>query len=427
MLSMRYSRLISTTRETPGAAQTPGHALLMQAGFIRELSEGLYSFLPLGSRVLANITRLIRAEMHRLEGQEVLVPLVNPADIWERSGRAALLGEELVQFSDRTGRRLVLAPTHEEAMVDLLRNAATSQRQFPIFLFQFQTKFRNEARPRGGLLRTREFEMSDGYSFHRTFAGLNNFVPRVHEAYLRIFRACNLPVVTAAAAADPLPGDRSLEFYMPWESGDDVLVRCSECGQAVNQEIAGGGHPQPERVAETRCIHCGAELRRERAVELGTIQRLGDSCTRRLKLLLTDGSGRRFFPHVGAYGIGIGRLMAAVAEANNDRRGLVWPVALAPFPCYLAGIGRAAVVSAAAEALHEELGDDVLYDDRRESINAKFRDADLMGVPFRLIVSRRTLDAGRVELLTRGSCRVEELPLAGAAQTVLDRIREVRT
>ncbi len=556
---MRYSRLLShTTRDYPRSVRSAGHALLQRGGFIRPLSQGLYSFLPLGLRVVSRVTELIRREMLALEGQEVLLPLVNPLELWRSTGRAEIAARDLVGFRDASGRDMVLAPTHEEAMVALVKSVVTSYRQLPVFLFQFQTKYRNETRPRGGLLRTREFVMNDGYSFHRSATDLNNFYPRVFAAYERIFDACRIPFVTAEAAVGMMLGDRSMEFLMPSDAGDDRVIRCEKCGYAANAEVAVGtlsrpvGDPQPlttvpshgaatmgelaavfecgrdaltktmvysngdelvlavvrgdqevsseklERalgtpglhfanreelafygidpravgpidlpldlleldvtvrvvvddvVANTpnlivssnesgihfanvnfgrdfesdlvhdiarilpgaRCANCASELVEQRVVELGNIFKLGDYYTRRLRLTLSDAKGRRFHPQMGAYGIGIGRLVAAIAESNHDRRGLDWPPGLAPYPFLLMGIGRSPKVAGVLEALHGELGDAFLYDDRRESISTKFRDADLMGIPMRLIVSPRTLEQGKVELLERGSTKVRPVSVA---------------
>ena len=555
---MRYSRLLShTTRDHPRSVRTAGNALLQRGSFIRPLSQGLYSFLPLGLRVVHRITDLIRREMLALEGQEVLLPLVNPLDLWQSTGRAIVAGDDLVGFRDASGRDMVLAPTHEEAMVALVKSVVTSYRQLPVFLFQFQTKYRNESRPRGGLLRTREFVMGDGYSFHRSATDLNNFYPRVFAAYERIFAACRIPVVTAEASVGMMLGDRSMEFLMPSDAGDDRVIRCERCGYAANAEVAVGtlnrpvDDPRPlttvpshgavtmgelarvfdcaretltktmvysngdelvlavvrgdqevsgeklERALATpglhladreelafyginplaigpidlpldlleldvkvrvvvddvvantpnlivasstagthlinvnfgrdfqselvcdiarvlpgaRCSTCGAQLERQKVIELGHIFKLGDYYSRQLRLRLTDSRGRSFYPSIGAYGIGIGRLLAAIAESNHDRRGLDWPHSLAPYGFFLMGIGRSPRVVAALEALHDDFSDEILYDDRRESISTKFRDADLMGIPYRLIVSPRTLEQGQAELLERGSTSVRAVAL----------------
>ncbi|MBU8913141.1 MAG: proline--tRNA ligase [Spirochaetales bacterium] len=569
---MRYSRLVSKTiRETPKSVRVPSHALLLRGGFIRPLSQGLFSYLPLGTRVVRRLKRLIREEMIGLGGQEVFLPLTNPRQIWIDSGRDAIYGEDMIRFEVRSGKKLVLAPTHEEAMVELVKSVVTSYRELPVFLFQFQTKFRNEERPRGGLIRTKEFVMKDGYSFHRSFTELNNFFPRVFEAYTRIFQACRVPAVPAESSVGMMMGDRSYEFLMPTEHGDDLVIRCAGCGYTANADVAVGDLDSPEeepgevgrvetgrahtmeqlsgelgvprsRLAKTmvyshddelilavvrgdqevsseklralirrtslqladrdelqfhgiladyvspiglpvdilnlnlsvrvivdvvvertpnltiatneegvhltnvnhgrdfsgeitgdisrvlpgaRCHHCGGELVEERVLELGHIFRLGDYYSRRLKLSFADATGRRFHPVMGSYGLGLGRLMAAVAEANHDKRGINWPPALAPYRYFLMAIGRSAKLAKIAEGIHEELGDDVLFDDRRVSISAKFKDADLIGVPYRLILSHRTAERGEVELLARGMRSPRRLPIRGIAATLGDLAEEL--
>jgi prolyl-tRNA synthetase len=564
---MRYSRLVSrTVRETPKSIRAPSHALLLRGGFIRPLAQGLYSFLPLGARVLGKLTGLIREEMEALGGQEVVLPLANPESIWEASGRASMYGEDMIHFRDRGGHGLVLAPTHEEAMVDLVKSLVTSYRELPIFLFQFQTKFRNEERPRAGLIRTREFVMKDAYSFHRSFAELNNFFPRVFQAYARIFERCRIPAVPAEAAVGMMMGDRSFEFLMPCEHGDDTVIRCESCGYTANADVAigdldrpeedageiarldtGGAHTMgqvsrtlgiprsrlaktivysddgglvlavvrgdqevsPEKlrtigggeplrlaereelefhgilpdfvspiglprdvmeldisvrvivdnvVAETpnlalaaneegvyltnvnygrdfeaeivediarvlpgaRCHHCGGELVTERVLELGHIFRLGSHYCERANLALVDAKGARFHPWMGSYGLGLGRLMAAVVEANRDKRGINWPPELAPYRYFLMAIGRSAKLARIAEQIHDDIGDDVLFDDRRESISAKFRDADLIGVPYKIILSHRTAERGEVELISRQHPAPRGVPIEGIRAALRD-------
>jgi prolyl-tRNA synthetase len=564
---MRYSRLVSkTVRETPKSVRIPSHALLLRGGFIRPLSQGLFSYLPLGTRVLLRLTRLIRDEMVALGGQEVLLPLANPRQLWVESGRDEVYGDDMIHFQDRTGKNLVLAPTHEEAMVELVKSVVTSYRELPLFLFQFQTKFRNEERPRGGLIRTREFVMKDGYSFHRSFAELNNFFPKVFEAYSRIFQACRVPAVPAEASVGMMMGDRSYEFLMPTEFGDDLVIRCAGCGYTANADVAVGDLESPveepaevqrvdtgdvhtmiqlsrrldvprSRLAKTvvyaggeelilavvrgdqevspdklsalvkltplrmanreeleshgiqadfvspvglpkdvmdldlkvrvvvddvvartpnltiaaneegvcltnvnhgrdfhgelvgdiarvlpgaLCHHCGGELVEERVLELGHIFRLGEYYSRCLRLSFTDATGRRFHPAMGSYGIGLGRLMAAIVESNHDKRGINWPPALAPYRYFLMAIGRSAKLARIAEGIHEELGDDVLFDDRRESISAKFKDADLIGVPYRLILSHRSAQRGEVEVIGRGMPSPRRVPINGIAAALAD-------
>lgn len=238
---MRYSDLfIKTLRDVPGRLQAPSYRLLVQGGFIRTVGKGLFSYTPLGLRVIRRIETVIREEMERLGGQEVLLPLVSPREIWSLSGRDTIIDQDMVRFLDRGGKELVLSPTHEEAMVDLMRHGARSYRDLPKFLYQFQTKFRDEPKTRCGLVRAREFVMNDAYSFHRSFADLNSFFPKVFAAYTRIFQRCGLSVVAAEAGVGYMGGQRSFEFLMPSQCGDDYLVTCDSCSYAANEDVAIG-------------------------------------------------------------------------------------------------------------------------------------------------------------------------------------------
>jgi prolyl-tRNA synthetase len=552
---MRYSRLFTKTlTQTPKSVKSPSYQLLMQGGFLRPMSKGLFSLTPLGMRVMRNLTRIIDEEMQALGGQEVQVPLVNPRDMWIQSGRDALIEDDMVRFRDREGRELVLAPTHEEAMVELLRQGLRSYRDLPVFLYQFQTKFRDEERTRCGMVRAREFVMKDGYSFHRSFADLNNFFPRVFAAYERVFRRCGVEVIPAEAGVGYMGGDRSYEFLMPSRCGDDYLVRCNACDYAANEEVAVGAkevfHEAPrdlsredvsgeksvnaaarargisrERVLKTMlfrsgealvvavvrgdhevseeklsrvagipihgqataeqltihgligpwlsplslpqeccerllvvvddaaadssnfvagtnvrgeialnvnfgrdfggdivadiisvpegagCIHCNrGSLERVRAMELGNVFRLGDFYTRAMNFRIREESGRRTYPHMGSYGIGMGRLMAAIVDSNRDDRGIVWPMEVAPFRVFLMSIGKSLSVRDMVDRVYRDLGPDVLLDDRHESISHKLKDADLLGIPLRVVVSRTSVETGVLELAMRHSEKVLQVP-----------------
>ncbi|MBT3274319.1 MAG: proline--tRNA ligase [Spirochaetales bacterium] len=236
---MRYSALFGKTfREIPHELKSKSQILLVQGGFVRFLGRGLYSYLPLGIEVLRKIENLMRDEMVALAGQEVRVPLVNPLDLWQRGGREAMISNGMARFADRHGRDLVLSPSHEEAMVELVRSGLKSYRDLPIFLFQFQTKFRDEEKPKSGLIRAREFVMKDAYSFHRTYHELNNFFPRVFAAYQRIFARCGLKAVTAEGSVGFMGGEKAYEFLMPTDEGNNVVIVCRKCGYQANQEIA---------------------------------------------------------------------------------------------------------------------------------------------------------------------------------------------
>lgn len=249
-----------TRREVPKGVIAPSHQLLHRAGYVRGLGRGLFALLPLGLRVAMRIEEIIRQELAALGGLEVHTPLVTPMESWKRSGRSELATPDMVSFRDRFGKQLVLSPTHEETMVELVQSGLISYRDLPAFLFQFQEKYRDEERTRGGMVRTREFRMSDAYSFHRSFSDLNNFFPRVFRAYERVFRTCSVPIVAAEAGVGFMGGERSYEFLTPSSHGDDYLVECPNCGYVANRDVAvaarssGTGRPRPlERIATPDC------------------------------------------------------------------------------------------------------------------------------------------------------------------------------
>ena len=570
---MLFSRLLGTTlREVPTDVRSESYRLLLRAGYVRPLGAGLFSYLPLGYRVFRRLRRVIAEEMEKLGGQEVSVALVNPHDLWQRSGRAELTGRDLATFEDRSGRRLVLSPTHEEAMVELVRTCINSYRDLPVFLYQFQTKFRDEEKTGYGLIRTKEFVMKDAYSFHRSFTDLNNFFPRVFATYMRIFERCGVPAKAAEAGVGYMGGDRSFEFVMPCSCGDDRLMTCPSCGYSANAEVAvaareiDGSPPEPlerltapgcnnmakaadylnvprGRMAKTlvfrtghglvmvvvrgdhsvsleklsqvaggpifglakrtvfdaagvdpgfispvgleerwiggepieivvdaavaeasnlviganeqdvyfrnanfgrdfdadrvgdisrvpegsTCRNCGATLEEEPAVELGHIFRLGTLYSEALSLRFRGDRDEQLLPFMGSYGIGLGRLLAATVESNHDENGIIWPEELAPFRFYLMSIGRSLEVRRRSFEVYDRLEGDVLLDDRHESVSSKFNDAQLLGIPYRIVVSAETLAEGTVEVHSRRTGETWKVPLerveelkAGERQPAMD-------
>ncbi|MBB6481138.1 proline--tRNA ligase [Spirochaeta isovalerica] len=236
---MRYTRLFGkTVKEAQNELFQESYSLLFKGGFARPLGQGLYCYLPMGMKVLRNIKRIISEEMEYLGGAEIQAPLVNPADLWEESSRLEIMGNSLIRFKDIRNAEMVLAPTHEEAVVSLVKQSLHSYRDFPIFLFQFQTKFRNEYRTRGGMIRTREFEMNDAYSFHRSYSDLNNFFPQVFAAYERIFQRCDVPYITAESEVGVMQGSRAYEFLTEDPQGKDTVVLCRNCGYRAREEVA---------------------------------------------------------------------------------------------------------------------------------------------------------------------------------------------
>jgi len=545
---MRLSKLFGKTlRQVPAEAETPSHQLLLRAGLIQQLAAGIYSYLPLGWQVLRKIEQIIREEMDAAGGQELFMPALHPVELWQASGRHQTMREVLFHLTDKRERPFVLGPTHEEIIVDLFKRHVQSYRDLPLMLYQIQTKFRDEARPRGGLIRVREFTMKDLYSFDTNWEGLDESCQKMIRAYQNTFDRCGVPTSLVEADSGAIGGKDSWEFMFFCDSGEDQALICSAGDYAANAEkaefrkppipaeppqpieevstpgikaidelcaflgiapwqtlkavfyaadgqpafvairgdmevnetklrntlgavelrlmddaelnqaglVAGyaspiglksvrvvaddavpsspnlvGGANKPDAhlrnlnygrdwtadivtdIALARegdlCPRCGSPLRLQRAIEMGHVFKLGTVYSDKLGATFLDRDGVAKPVVMGTYGIGTGRLLSAVVEANHDEQGIIWPPALAPYQTHLVALGmdRPDVVEA-CQRLYEELqsasgvGISVLYDDRDESPGVKFNDADLLGMPLRLTVSPRTLARQSVEVKRR--------------------------
>ena len=492
---MRYTQLFGKTlRNVHHDVKSEGFALLLRGGFVRTHGNGLFSYLPLGYRVVQRVKRIIREEMELLGGQEVSVPLVNPLEIWEKSGRARLIQRDMVRFQDRTARHMVLAPSHEETFVELVRIGLRSYRDLPVFMYQFQNKFRDEERIRYGLIRGKEFLMKDAYSFHRSSSDFNNFFPKVFAAYMRIFDRCGLDVKAAESGVGYMGGSKAFEFLLPCDLGEDLMIECPTCGYTANRTVAMGvkefnadtpkeleevatpdcttmedvsayldvsrdklaktmvfktlrgmvmavvrgdyevsreklsrylndpvldiadeeelrnmgyvpGYLSPIGLensmpiivdgtvaqsanlvvganregyhlrnanfgrdfetshvadismikAQNRCLQCNSKLREVRSLEIGNIFKLEDFYSQSMELFFQDENGKKVYPYMGSYGIGIDRLIGAVAEKYHDRNGIIWPTEIAPFRFFLMGIGKSRSVHQRVEEIYKEM------------------------------------------------------------------------
>jgi prolyl-tRNA synthetase len=572
------SRLFGRTlRETPADAEMASHQLLLRAGMIRPLGVGIYTYMPLGWRVLHKITRILRHEMDALGGQELLMPVVHPAEVWQSSGRWDSVDETLLRFRDRTGHGMALAMTHEEVVADLLRREVDSYRQLPLMVYHVQTKFRDERRSRGGLIRVREFVMKDAYSAHADAADLDAYYPRMLEAYRSVFRRCGLDPLLVYADSGMMGGTRSHEFVLLHDSGEDSVATCDVCGLAANTEQATFLRPAPEVspashdceivevatpecttiedvanylgvptsqtlkavffstegeqpelvfaiirgdlevnevklgnavggralgpaeeeeiratgavpgyaspmgvcnarviadesvlpgygyvtganrhgyhrtgvqygrdfVAEQvtdialvregdRCPRCEGHWHIQRGIELGHCFQLGTHYTAPADITYTDADGQEQPIVMASYGIGTGRLMAAIVEKHHDEYGIRWPVSVAPYAVHLVSLVRGEDLVADADALYlrlAEAGIETLYDDRPGlSAGVRFNDADLIGCPLRLTFGQRSLERGGVEVKPRISKERKVIPLDEIAEYVgefaMDRTRD---
>ncbi len=566
---MRYSQLLITTaKETPAEAEVISHQLLLRAGFIRKLTSGLYTYLPLGLAALRKVEKIVREEMNRAGAQEILMPMVQPADLWEESGRWKQYGPELLRFKDRHQRDCCLGPTHEEVVTDVARREIHSYRQLPVNLYQIQTKFRDEIRPRFGLMRGREFVMKDAYSFDASEAGAEESYRKMREAYNRIFKRCGLEFRAVEADSGSIGGSFSHEFMVLAKTGEDTLVICQSCDYAANLEKAKAAFPaqqensdepqscvkmatpgmkkvdavaaflslttqqviktmiyladgelvavlvrgdrevQPVKLknllgatdveladddtvwqttklpvgyigpvglplkfvadhevmfmvnaaaganekgfhltgvnpgrdfmpalvgdlrqvtAEDRCPLCGGALRLTEGIEVGHIFKLGTKYSAAMNATFQDADGQEKVMIMGCYGIGVSRVVAAAIEQNHDANGIIFPLPLAPVQVLVLNLDlKNPAITAAAEQLHQELeaaGIEVLYDDRDERPGSKFKDADLLGIPYRVTVGKGVEKDGTVELRLRRCGETTMLPLTQAAAEIADRIK----
>ena len=567
---MRWSTMhIPTLRDDPADAGAPSHRLLLRAGYIRQLMAGHYSLLPLGQRVRLKVIGIIREEMDRIGAQEFLMPVMHPAELWIKSGRWELMGDELFRLKDRKGADFVLGMTHEE-IISTLATEMESYRELPQLWYQFQTKLRDEPRPKAGLMRTREFTMKDSYSFDLDAAGLDVSFLAHRDAYVRIFERLGIPAVPADASSGAMGGSTSTEFICPSPSGEDLIVRCPECGYAANiekamsrlaavddSERAGlpaapepfatpgvrtiedlavqyqapadrqiktlvyfldgvltlvlmrGDHAlneqklmdatgatdirpaQPEEIRDAlgalpgslgavsvtghpiiadealrsrrgmftgantddthlrgveverditvgrwaslrevapgdACVNCGHGLEVERGIEVGHIFKLGYKYSDALDIRVSGPDGKPVKPIMGCYGIGVERAMATAVEVHHDDKGIIWPVAIAPFEV-VAVIAQQedAAVAAAGEQVYQALlgsGAEVIVDDRRVRAGVKFSDAELTGIPFRVTVGKRGLAAGTAELTDRAAGSTVAIPLDEVAKHVREAV-----
>ena len=561
---MRFSKLFGKTlRQAPAEAESVSHQLLLRAGMIAQEAAGIYCYLPMGWRVLKKIENVIREEMDKAGGQELMLPVLQPFELWQQSGRYVSFGKSLFTLTDRKEHTLALGPTHEEVITDLVHRYVQSYRELPLLLYQIQTKLRDEPRPRGGLLRVREFIMKDLYSFDADEAGLDESYQKMSQAYRDIYARLGLPALMVEADSGAIGGKDSHEFIVITETGEDEVIYCSNCGYAANaekaqfdktaepvipsepnnllsleeiatpeaktiQEVAGfvgvptsqtlkavfyfadgefifaiirgdlevnetklrnalkcselrlategevneaglvagfaspigvkgvkvvaddsltsgfnfivgankpgyhlrnANYPRDFHVdlmvdiALTRsgdsCPRCRGKLSSARGIEVGHIFKLGTFISERFGASFLDNDGKSQPIVMGSYGIGLGRLLAAIVEQSHDDKGIIWPLSVAPYQVYLCPLhlDKSAVLPT-AERIYQELqkeGIEVLFDDRDDSPGVKFNDADLLGIPLRLTLSPRTLQRQSVEAKWRTEKEVQLLPLDNLA------------
>ena len=387
---------IPTLKEVPKDIDSTSHKLMYKAGLIRTLTAGVYSYLPLGLAVLRKIEGIIRQELNCRGAQELLLPVLQPIELWKKTGRDVQLGQTLIRFVDRRGRQFVLGPTHEEVITDLVKNHVNSYRQLPLILYQIQTKFRDEPRPRFGLIRSYEFIMKDAYSFDKDEAGLEKNYKLMFEAYNKIFFRCGLAAVTVEADPGVMGGSLSHEFMVPASSGEDQILYCANCKYTS---------PINQKQDSFDCPKCKAKLEQITAIEIGHIFQLGTKYSKVQGANYLDEKGALIPVIMGCYGIGVSRLLSAIIEQNNDKDGIIWPGEVAPYSLLILPLNMSDTKTKEfGFKIYDDLskqGFSVLLDDRPERAGVKFNDADLIGIPLRIIIGEENLKKKKVELVIR--------------------------
>ncbi len=397
---MKQSQLFSKTlKNAPKDEVSTNAQLLIRAGFVDKQMGGVYSFLPLGLRVLNNISNIIREEMNAIGGQEMLMPVLGPKKVWQTTNRWDI--DVLYKLQDKSGRDFGLAFTHEDVVTPLVQKHAKSYKDFPFAVYQIQDKFRMELRAKSGLFRGREFFMKDMYSFHLSETERDIYYETVREAYKKIFARLGIgerTYVTYASGGDF--SKYSDEFQTLSAAGEDTIYICTGCNVAINKEI---------KDENATCPDCGSvEFREERSIEVGNIFKLGTKFSEPYHFMVQNESGEDVLVTMCSYGIGVNRMMGTIAELLHDENGLVWPENVAPFSVHLLSLGQDEEATKIYEQLRAQ-GVEVLFDDRDLRAGEKFSDADLMGMPLRIVVSKKSLAAGGVEVKKRTEKKSETM------------------
>ena len=424
---------LPTLKESPQEAQIVSHQLMLRAGMICQSSAGIYSWLPLGTRVLQNIAQIIREEQNRAGAHEVIMPTIQSADLWRESDRYDAYGAEMLRVTDRHDRELLYAPTAEEVVTDIARRFVRSYKELPQILYQIHWKFRDEIRPRFGVMRGREFLMKDAYSFDVDEKAARLSYHEMMVAYLRTFARLGLAAVPVRADTGPIGGDLSHEFHIVANTGESLLYY----DKVLDDFMASRGAVDVDKLMqvyameetmhdEKTCPVKAEDLRQARGIEVGHIFYFGTKYSQALGATMTTAEGKQLPLHMGSYGIGVSRLAAAIIEACHDERGIIWPEAVAPFKVGLvnlkAGDASCDEICEAFYSALEKQGISVLYDDRQESVGVKLSTMDLIGLPWQLRVGPKGLAGGIVELKNRRTGETLEIPKETALDALASRL-----
>ena len=407
--------LLATQRENPSDAETISHKLMLKAGLIRQVASGVYNWLPLGVKVLRKVENIVRREMENSGAQEILMPMVQPGELWKESGRWQQYGKELLIFEDRHDREFCLGPTHEEVITDLCRNEIRSHKQLPVIFYQIQTKFRDEIRPRFGVMRSREFIMKDAYSFDLSEQQMDHSYQSMRDAYVRIFNSLGLDYRIVKADSGAIGGADSEEFHVLADSGEDLLAFSDKSDYAINAEllIESKSDQDPGSLEGQDSPDGKGKLKLKRGIEVGHIFKLGRKYSESMKLTIQSENGN-IHPEMGCYGIGISRIVAAAIEQNHDDKGIIWSKEISPYTTALVEINPKGeknlknlcnqIYTALKEGGHE-----VLWDDRDQSAGVKFSDMELIGIPQMIIIGEKSFRENKVEFKMRGEDKIVSL------------------
>ncbi len=407
--------LLATQRENPSDAETISHKLMLKAGLIRQVASGIYNWLPLGVKVLRKVENIVRREMENSGAQEILMPMVQPGELWKESGRWQQYGKELLIFEDRHDREFCLGPTHEEVITDLCRNEIRSYKQLPVIFYQIQTKFRDEIRPRFGVMRSREFIMKDAYSFDLSEQQMDHSYQSMRDAYVRIFNSLGLDYRIVKADSGAIGGADSEEFHVLADSGEDLLAFSDKSDYAINAEllIESKSDQDPGSLEGQDSPDGKGKLKLKRGIEVGHIFKLGRKYSESMKLTIQSENGN-IHPEMGCYGIGISRIVAAAIEQSHDDKGIIWSKEISPYTTALVEInpkGEKNLKNLCNQiyAALKEGGHEVLWDDRDQSAGVKFSDMELIGIPQMIIIGEKSFRENKVEFKMRGEDKIVSL------------------
>ena len=404
--------LLATQRENPSDAETISHKLMLKAGLIRQVASGVYNWLPIGVKVLRKVENIVRREMENSGAQEILMPMVQPGELWKETGRWQQYGQELLIFEDRHDREFCLGPTHEEVITDLCRNEIRSHKQLPVIFYQIQTKFRDEIRPRFGVMRSREFIMKDAYSFDLSEQQMDHSYQSMRDAYVRIFNSLGLDYRIVKADSGAIGGADSEEFHVLADSGEDLLAFSDKSDYAINAEllIESKSDQDPGSLEGQDSPDGKGKLKLKRGIEVGHIFKLGRKYSESMKLTIQSENGNTH-PEMGCYGIGISRIVAAAIEQSHDDKGIIWSKEISPYTTALVEINPKGeknlknlcnqIYTALKEGGHE-----VLWDDRDQSAGVKFSDMELIGIPQMIIIGEKSFRENKVEFKMRGEDKI---------------------